>query len=629
MVKKTGIIAALVLGATLLSAQCLYQNIKLDDVVAQATTIIDGKVISSESTWNNDHTMIYTRYGVRVYTWFKGPQTDTVYFYSPGGSVDLDAIKVEPAVHPSLGSYGLFMTTPADPSAKLPKSALLLSHGHLSWYKYDFETGLASGVFQNFILKNKELERTIESLTQQPVKRKMAMPLLNLKKPSADRAISNFSPTSITAGTASILTINGTGFGTVADTVFFLWASDPTYLAFTLPSQIVSWSGTQIRVQVPDDAGTGPVYVSTSSTAGPSQNSTTNVNILSAQTNVTYNNNAYITRHSTLTNIGKISFQLNTAFNSNNDARLSLARAMKTWRCSNNVNIEINPVTTTVSTIADDNTNVIKFSSLNGPLGVTYTYFQGCSINSVLYWHTTEIDMEFDDALNNASWNFGPANPANNQYDFESVVLHEMGHALLLAHVIDENKIMHRFITNGATKRSPSTDEMAAVAAVNTRSTTNTNMCGFFALTQPGNVTVSVNGDSGTGTLRQAVNDVCNSDTIVFSLPSSSTITLTGGEIAITSDMKIFGNDINNFIISGNNTSRIFNVSAGKTLTLRDMKLINGFSSTNGGAIYNQGTLSLKNVQFQNNNQGSALKKSFSTAVGAFVNLEGNIQFKL
>lgn len=455
------------------------------------------------------------------------------------------------------------------------------------------------------------------------------MPVLNLHKPSADRAISNFSPTSITAGTASILTINGTGFGTVADTVFFLWASDPTYLAFTLPSQIVSWSGTQIRVLVPDDAGSGPVYVSTSTTAGPSQNSTTNVNIISAQTNVTYNNNAYITRHSTLTNIGKISFQLNTAFNSNNEARLSLARAMKTWRCNNNVNIEINPVTTTVNTIADDNTNVIKFSSLNGPLGVTYSHFQGCTINSVLYWHTTEIDMEFDDALTNATWNYGPANPANNQYDFESVVLHEMGHALLLAHVIDENKVMHRFITNGATKRSPSTDEMSAVAAVNTRSTSNTNMCGFFALTQPGNVTVSVNADSGTGTLRQAVNDVCNADTIVFSLPASSTITLTSGEIAIANDMKIFGNDLNNFVISGNNTSRIFNVSAGKTLTLKDMKLINGFSTSNGGAIYNQGTLSLKNVQFQNNAQGTALKKSFSTAVGAFVNLEGNIQFRL
>ena len=126
--------------------------------------------------------------------------------------------------------------------------------------------------------------------------------------------------------------------------------------------------------------------------------------------------------------------------------------------------------------------------------------------------------MEFDDALTNASWNFGPANPANNQYDFESVVLHEMGHALLLAHVIDENKIMHRFITNGATKRSPSTDEMAAVAAVNTRSTTNTNMCGFCP-----HPTWQCHGicqwRQWYGTLRQAVNDVCNSDTIVFHCP--------------------------------------------------------------------------------------------------------------
>ena len=98
-------------------------------------------------------------------------------------------------------------------------------------------------------------------------------------------------------------------------------------------------------------------------------------------------------------------------------------------------------------------------------------------------------------------------------------------------------------------------------------------------------------------------------------------------EIAITNDMKNFGNDINNFIISGNNTSRIFNVGAGKTLTLRDMKLINGFHLPME-AIYNQGTLSLK-CSVPKQSAGSALKKSFSTAVGAFVNLEGNIQFKL
>ena len=612
-----------------LNSQCLYNKATLEEVAAQSDIIVDGKIVSVECRWNQNHSMIYTRYGIKVYSLFKGSVTDTVFFYSAGGTVDLRKIKVEPSVHPPLDSYGLFMLSSAPLTADLPAKALIASQGHLSWYSYNYHNGMASSVFETYPLVEKKLDRAIVEITGIKPIRKHSLPVVNTYHTNNSRAITGFSPASITAGTTSVLTINGSGFGSVADTVFFLWASNPNFLAFALPGQVVSWSPTQIKVHVPDDAGTGPVYVSTSTSAGPNQNSATNVNIISAQTNVVYNNAAYITRHSTQTNVGKISFQLNTAFNNNNDARLSFARAMKTWRCNNNFNIDINPVTTSVNAIADDNVNVVRFSNLTNPLGVTYTYFQGCTIGSVLYWHTTEIDMEFDDTFSNASWNFGPANPAFNQYDFESVVLHELGHALLLSHVIDENKIMHRFINNGAVKRNPSADEIAAVAAVNIRSTTNTFMCGFFPLTQAGNIMVSGTGDSGTGTLRQAVNDVCNNDTIQFSIPTASTITLTIGEIAIGSDMKIFGNDINNSIISGNNSGRIFNVAAGKSLTLRDMKLINGNAASNGGAIYNQGTLFLKNVQFQNNGQGSTLKKAFSTAVGAFVNLEGNIQFKI
>ena len=93
--------------------------------------------------------------------------------------------------------------------------------------------------------------------------------------------------------------------------------------------------------------------------------------------------------------------------------------------------------------------------------------------------------------------------------------------------------------------------------------------------------------------------------------------------------MKIHGLDINSFVISGNNTGRIFNVAAGKSLTLQNMKLINATSTTNGGAIYNQGSLFLKNIQFQNTTQGGTLKKAFSSGTGTTVSLEGNIQFKL
>ena len=552
-----------------------------------------------------------------------------VYFYSPGGEIDLKAIKVEPSVHPQPGSYGLFMVDAAEERSKLPQGALQLGFGHLSWYPYNYLTGKASGVFQDFDLSKKELERAIVSVTGLSPQTKISLPIVKKTMLAANRAVTNFSPTSITAGTASTLTINGSGFGTVADTVFFLWASNPTYLAYTLPSDIVSWSNTQIKVLVPDDAGTGPVYVSTSTSNGPNQFSSSNVNILSAQTNVKYQNNAYSTRHSNPTNTGKISFQLNTAFNNNNSARLSLARAMKTWRCNNNINIEINPITTSVNAIADDNVNVIKFSSLGDALGKTYTYFQGCYINSVLYWHTTEIDMEYDDVLSGATWNFETTTPGSSQYDFESVSLHELGHALLLAHVIDENKVMHRSIPNGVMKRIPSSDESSAVTSVMQRSTSNTNTCGFFPITNPGNITVSSTADSGTGSLRQAVADVCNADTIVFSVPTASTITLSSGEISIGSNMKIHGLDINSFVISGNNTGRIFNVATGKSLTLQNMKLINATSTTNGGAIYNQGSLFLKNVQFQNTTQGGTLKKAFSSGTGTTVSMEGSMLFKL
>ena len=628
MYQKLGLTIFMAVVSTLLTAQCLYQKIEFDAVVDHASMVVDGKVISTECIWNADHSMIYTRYGIRVYTLYKGQADSIVYFNSPGGIIDLKAIKVEPSVHPQIGSFGLFMTSPADESSKLPQESLHLGFGHLSWYPYNFITGKASGVFQEFDLSKKELERAIVAVTGLSPQSKTKLPIVKKPVLLANRAVTGFSPASITAGTASTLTINGSGFGSVADTVFFLWASNPTYLAYTLPSDIVSWSNTQIKVLVPDDAGTGPVYVSTSTSNGPNQFSSSNVNILSAQTNVKYQNSAYSTRHSNPTNTGKISFQLNTAFNNNNSARLSLARAMKTWRCTNNVNIEINPTTTSVNTIADDNVNVIKFSSLSEALGKTYTYFQGCYINSVLYWHTTEIDMEYDDVFTGATWNFETSTPTSSQYDFESVTLHELGHALLLAHVIDENKVMHRSIPNGVMKRIPSSDESSAVTSVMQRSTSNANTCGFFPITNPGNITVSSTADGGTGSLRQAVADVCNADTIVFSVPTASTLTLNAGEIAVGSDMKIHGLDINSFVISGNNTGRIFNVAPGKSLTLQNMKLINATSTTNGGAIYNQGSLFLKNVQFQNTTQG-ALKKAFSSGTGTTVTMEGNVQFKL
>jgi len=58
------------------------------------------------------------------------------------------------------------------------------------------------------------------------------------------------------------------------------------------------------------------------------------------------------------------------------------------------------------------------------------------------------------------------ATGAGNQYDFLTVVLHEMGHALGLGHVNDPNSIMALYSTRGHGLRTLSADDIAGIQAI-------------------------------------------------------------------------------------------------------------------------------------------------------------------
>jgi hypothetical protein len=109
--------------------------------------------------------------------------------------------------------------------------------------------------------------------------------------------------------------------------------------------------------------------------------------------------------------------------------------------------------------------------------------------------------------------------------------------------------------------------------------------------------------DSGAGSLRQAILDAAPGDTIQFD-PS-----LTGQTIALTSqinldkDLTIDGSGLDPAVeISGSLALRIFNVTSNHTVTLNSVLLKNGRSSsgTHGGAIYNDGNLTVTNSTFVN-----------------------------
>jgi hypothetical protein len=75
--------------------------------------------------------------------------------------------------------------------------------------------------------------------------------------------ITGFSPKSLSAGTKSILTITGSGFGSRINgqLIFFADANkEEGYLIAPIDEEYLLWSDTQIQVYVPESAGTGTIH---------------------------------------------------------------------------------------------------------------------------------------------------------------------------------------------------------------------------------------------------------------------------------------------------------------------------------------------------------------------------------
>ena len=118
-------------------------------------------------------------------------------------------------------------------------------------------------------------------------------------------------------------------------------------------------------------------------------------------------------------------------------------------------------------------------------------------------------------------------------------------------------------------------------------------------------ITVTDADDSGAGTLRQAIADICPGGTIDFNLAYPATITLLTGELLINKDMTINGPGASSLTLSGNNASRVFNISAG-TASISGVTVSNGYGDPSGGGIYNRGTLTVTNCTISANKAGSS-----------------------
>jgi CSLREA domain-containing protein len=130
-------------------------------------------------------------------------------------------------------------------------------------------------------------------------------------------------------------------------------------------------------------------------------------------------------------------------------------------------------------------------------------------------------------------------------------------------------------------------------------------------------LTVTNTNDSGAGSLREALADASNGDTIDFSVTTPATITLTSGQLVASSSVTISGPGANLLTIDANHASRVFSVNSGLSVTISGLTITNGSLSQNGGGILNsRSTLTISKCTISGN---------FGTRGGGIFNDHGNL----
>jgi hypothetical protein len=141
-------------------------------------------------------------------------------------------------------------------------------------------------------------------------------------------------------------------------------------------------------------------------------------------------------------------------------------------------------------------------------------------------------------------------------------------------------------------------------------------------------ITVTNTNDSGPGSLRQALADVNDGDTINFSV--TGTIGLTSGELAVDKSITISGPGLDILTVSrsSNTPFRIFHVMPGQTVNIEGLTISGGNAQFDigGGILNDHATLTLTNCAVDGNEaeEGAGIYNDVATLTSADSTVTGN-----
>jgi hypothetical protein len=431
------------------AAQCGLYQIYLDQKINESECIIEGEVIQQQSFKSKAKNKIFTLSTIKVFSVLKGNVAQQINIVTAGGSVGKQMEFASSLLSLKKGQVGMFF---------LNKEMVLPDYTDVytvyasaqGFYNYNLNEERVSEVYNYY---NSNAFYTLLQVDYNLKVKHLYHPLVWENNNNVNRltVINNFSPLTVSAGIGNQITINGFGFGNTrgASKVLFKNANDGGLTEIEAePSQYISWADNKIVVAVSHQAGSGKIaIVVDGSRAQSSAALQINYAIINTGSQSLVNPSRLVARNA---NKGYI-WNMNAVFDSDSIAKSNFLISFKKWRCKTYINWTIGN-NTNINYSERDTVSVITFDENNelplGVLGLCYSYYSGCTEDD---WFIEEQDVLI---RKSDKWHFGDQTIPTNKIDFQSVVLHELGHAHQIAHVIKNTDLMHYSISNGEQKRT-------------------------------------------------------------------------------------------------------------------------------------------------------------------------------